>query len=140
RIAMVPGAGESEFEVSAGPLGRAGPPPGLAPVVVPGGIGRHKWSDRTLLDALEAEFAPALPLLVALDGFLLDTTRPHPFLRLDAPLSAPPLDGRILPGVTRAEILRTHDASESPLHIDDLANAAAVYVTSALRGLQEVRA
>jgi para-aminobenzoate synthetase/4-amino-4-deoxychorismate lyase len=105
-------------------------------VVIPGGIGAHKWSDRTLLEALEAQHAPALPLLVDLDGFLLETTRTNIFLRLDGGLATPPLDGRILPGVTRAQIVRTHHATERPLHLDDLAAADAIYLTSALRGLQ----
>ena len=54
----------------------------LAPVTVPGGIGAHKWIDRRLLDALAEQVAPALPLLVDLDGYVLESWGANVFARL----------------------------------------------------------
>jgi para-aminobenzoate synthetase / 4-amino-4-deoxychorismate lyase len=138
RLSATPDADRLDYDVQVGPLGEMrAPPPRLHAVVVPGGIGAHKWSDRGLLDALEARFAPALALLVDVDGLLLETTRTNIFVARGGRLLTPPLDGRILPGVTRARILRDNPvAAEHPLDLDDLATADAIYVTSALRGLQ----
>ncbi len=137
-----PGGDRIDVEVVVRPLGARSlaPPPALAAVVVPGGIGCDKWIDRALLDALDAEHAPALPLLVDLDGALLETTRANVFLLIGGRLLTPPLDGRILPGIARAHVLRTTpDAAEARLTLDDLAIADAVLITNALRGLQTVR-
>jgi para-aminobenzoate synthetase/4-amino-4-deoxychorismate lyase len=50
-------------------------------------------------------------------------------------LFAPPADGRILPGVTRARVLELEaDAVEEELPLDRLRAADGVFLTSALRG------
>lgn len=50
--------------------------------------------------------APAVPLLVDLDGALLEAAWANLLLvTADGALVTPPLDGRILPGVTRARTL-----------------------------------
>ena len=88
------------------PLPDASAPLTLAPVVVPGGLGAHKWRDRRLVDALTAAVGTATPLLVDLDGTLLEASWGNVFVvDGDGALSTPPLDGRILPGVTRARTL-----------------------------------
>jgi para-aminobenzoate synthetase/4-amino-4-deoxychorismate lyase len=117
----------------------------LVAVVVPGGLGERKWRDRRLIDALEEWVAPALPLLVDLDGRVLETTRANVFALVGDALVTPPLDGRILPGVTRAFALaqaRTAGISieERPLALSEVRDARGVLVTGALRGVQPVAA
>jgi para-aminobenzoate synthetase/4-amino-4-deoxychorismate lyase len=101
---------------------------------VPGGIGAHKWVDRRLLDELAEQTSPALPLLVDLDGFVLESWGANVFARLPGgALATPPLDGRILPGVARARLLAVHsDAREEPLTLAQVLASDEVYLTSAL--------
>ena len=101
---------------------------------MPGGIGAHKWIDRRLLDALDEQIAPALPLLVDLDGYVLESWGANVFARLSGgALVTPPLDGRILPGVARARLLSVHtDAREERLTLEALLAADEVFLTSAL--------
>jgi para-aminobenzoate synthetase/4-amino-4-deoxychorismate lyase len=108
----------------------------LRPVVLPGGLGAHKWRDRTLLESHEAEDPATLPLLLDADGFVLETSRTSVVVEAaDGTLHTPPADGRILPGVTVAGL----HAAPRALTLDDLRAAPAVYVASALRGLQSAR-
>ncbi len=129
RIDAVPG---EEATLTVTPLG--GPPRAiLRPVVVPGGLGPHKWRDRTLLEAHEADDPGMLPLLLDADGYVLETSRTSVVAQAaDGSRSTPPADGRILPGVTVAGT----GARPRRLTLADLAAADALYVTSALRGLQ----
>ncbi len=99
RIVLLPG-GEATLEVAA--LPQAGDL-ALASVVVPGGLGAHKWADRRLLDALSAAVAPAIALLTDVDGFVLEAAMANVFALLDETLVTPPCDGRILPGTMRAQ-------------------------------------
>ena len=129
RIDVVPGD-DGALELT--PLGELDPAV-LRPVVVPGGLGPHKWRDRTLLEAHEADDAATMPLLIDADGFVLETARANVVLRdAGGTLHTPPPDGRILPGVTVAG----SGARPRRLTLADLRVAQAVYVTSALRGLQ----
>lgn len=126
---------------------QAAPLPADAPVrlratTVPGGLGDRKWRDRRLIDALEEALEPEAPLLVDLDGAVLETTRANVFAWIDDALVTPALDGRLLPGVTRR---RTLDAArrlglrvqERALTLAELRHdARGVLVTGALRGLQ----
>ena len=116
----------------------------LEPVTVPGGLGAHKWLDRRLLDGLTAAVAPAIPLLVDLDGALLEAAWANLLLvTADGALVTPPLDGRILPGVTRARTLERARAldlavRERPCTLADLGAAAEVLLTSSLAGAAPV--
>jgi para-aminobenzoate synthetase/4-amino-4-deoxychorismate lyase len=115
----------------------------LAPVAVAGGLGDRKWRDRRLVDALDAVIAPSLPLLVDLDGGVLETTRANVLALFGDTLATPPLDGRILPGVTRARAIGVARElglaiAERPLGLDELAAADAVLTAGALRGLEAV--
>ena len=104
----------------------------MRPVVLPGGLGPHKWRDRRLLEAHEADDPGTIPLLLDADGRVLETSRASIVVRAaDGRLYTPPSDGRILPGVTAAR------AGARPRHLTlaDLEAAAALYVASALRGL-----
>ena len=91
-----------DAQLTVTPLGDI-PPAVLRPVVVPGGLGAHKWRDRALLESLEAEDPATLPLLLDADGLVLETSRTSVVVRgAHGDLSTPPADGRILPGVTAA--------------------------------------
>ena len=108
----------------------------LRPVIVPGGLGAHKWRDRTLLAAHEADDPAAMPLLLDADGLVLETSRASVVIRAhDGRLYTPPADGRILPGVTAAHA----QARPRAVTLDDLESARELYVASALRGLQPAR-
>ena len=125
------------WSVRGGPEPRAaGGPVELAPVCVPGGLGSHKWADRRLLDALTGAVHPALPLLVDLDGFVLEASRANVVIREGDSLFTPPRDGRILPGVGLAE---WREAVEDAIPLDRLERADAVYLVNALRGVEVVR-
>jgi para-aminobenzoate synthetase/4-amino-4-deoxychorismate lyase len=106
---------------------------------VPGGLGRHKWSDRRLLEAIEASLPGEPPLLVDADGQLLEASRANVFvLGPDGILRTPPDDGRILPGIARSLVLSRAgalglDVSAARLVLDDLIRARGVVLTSALR-------
>jgi para-aminobenzoate synthetase / 4-amino-4-deoxychorismate lyase len=106
---------------------------------VPGGLGRHKWADRRLLEAIEASGPGEPPLLVDADGFLLEASRANVFvLGPDGILRTPPDDGRILPGIARSLVLSCApalglDVSAARLVLDDLIHARGVVLTSALR-------
>ena len=113
-------------------------PIALAPVVLPGGLGEHKWRDRTLLDAL-AERHGAMPLLVDADGGVLEAAISNVWLLEGDALVTPPADGRILPGVTRARLLAAVGGREEPCDLDRLAAADAVLLTSSI-GLVRVAA
>ena len=106
---------------------------------VPGGLGCHKWTDRRLIDAMEAASGEELPLLVDADGYVLEASRASVFaLVAGGVLRTPPDDGRILPGVARARVLEYAreielEISTAPLAYDELVSAEAVVLTSALR-------
>jgi para-aminobenzoate synthetase/4-amino-4-deoxychorismate lyase len=130
RIDLVPGE-DATIAVTA--LAPASGSALLRAVVLPGGLGPHKWRDRTLLEAHEADDPGTLPLLLDADGYVLEASRASVLVEaVDGTLLTPPADGRILPGVT---VART-GATARRLTRDDLRDAAAVYVTSALRGRQ----
>jgi para-aminobenzoate synthetase/4-amino-4-deoxychorismate lyase len=118
-------------------------PSEIALVTVSGWNGAHKWADRELLGGLEAELAPAVPVLVDEDGSVLEGSRSNLFaVRRDAVVT-PPTDGRILPGVARAraiEVARTAgiEVIEQPLSVDDLAAADEVFMTGGVRGVEPV--
>jgi para-aminobenzoate synthetase/4-amino-4-deoxychorismate lyase len=118
------------------------PEPGevvLEPVVLAGGLGDRKWRDRRWVEAAERATAPAVPLLVDADGQVLETTRANVFAVLaDGAVITPPLDGRILPGVTRAAAAEALGAQARVTTLADLASAEAVLVCNALRGLEVV--
>jgi para-aminobenzoate synthetase/4-amino-4-deoxychorismate lyase len=118
-------------------------PVALQPVTVPGGLGAHKWRDRRLLEALEAASGPRAPVLVDLDGLVLETSRSSVLAVIDGTLVTPPLDGRILPGVARARALADAVAlgiavEERPLALAELVRADAALACNALRGVEPV--
>ncbi len=117
----------------------------VALVAYPGGHGGRKRVDRRALERLDAQVAPAVPVLCDLDGSVLEATWANVFALVDGRLRTPPLDGRILDGVTRRALLdeavdlglalRIGRLDAATLHAAD-----AVLLTSAVRGLVWVRA
>jgi para-aminobenzoate synthetase/4-amino-4-deoxychorismate lyase len=99
------------------------------PIVIPGGLGEHKWIDRTIVDGPEA-------LLVDLDGTVLESTRGSIWIVEGDRIVTPPTDGRILPGVTRQYVLAFEDAAVEEVPYERLLGADDAFVTSAVRGLQ----
>ena len=104
--------------------------------VVPGGLGPHKLSDRARLRSL----APVgvTPLIADEDGSVLEAAWGNLWVREGDRLITPPTDGRLLPGVTRAQLLALAPElgltiAEEPITRERLQNADAVVLTSALR-------
>jgi para-aminobenzoate synthetase/4-amino-4-deoxychorismate lyase len=129
---------DGQLSLQVAPLPAPGPI-ALRAVSVPGGLGDRKWRDRRLIDALEDLTEPELPLLTDLDGWVLETTRATVFAWIGDRLVTPPLDGRILPGVTRRRLIEgTGAVVERPLALAELHAARGVLVTGALRGPQLV--
>jgi para-aminobenzoate synthetase / 4-amino-4-deoxychorismate lyase len=107
----------------------------LAPLVVPGGLGHHKWRDRRLLDS-----RPATPTPLLLDAHhaVLEAAWGNIWLLEGDRLITPPADGRILPGVTRAVLLERSAslglrAIEEPISLERARAAEVTFVTSAIR-------
>ncbi len=116
--------------VEAAPLGPDPRYTALAPFVLPGGIGPHKYSDRRLLDAIAQAAGPqALPLLMDADGAVLEATWANLLIESGGRLISPPDDGRALAGIGRRRL--RYD--EEPVQLDRLLAADALYLTSALR-------
>ncbi len=141
--ARAAGTGRLRLDLGAGGAltTRSGPFPAaagsvvLAPVLLPGGLGAHKWADRRLLDALAAGLG-AVPLLVDGDGAVLEAAWASVWLQEGERLVTPPADGRLLPGVTRAALLAEEPrCSAEPVDLARLLAAEGLRVSSALRGL-----
>lgn len=116
----------------------------LTPVAVAGGIGAHKWADRRLIGRAEASTDPALPLIVDSDGALLEGSRGSLFLVVGEGVLTPAADGRLLPGITRAQVLKAAGAlgmevREEVLGPDRLAGADEAFMAGAVRGVEPVR-
>jgi para-aminobenzoate synthetase/4-amino-4-deoxychorismate lyase len=106
-------------------------PIAVAPVVLPGGLGAHKWRDRALVEAL-AQRLGAIPLLVDADGAVLEAAHANLFLVEGDQLLTPPADGRLLPGVTRARVIAATNAVEAPIDLDRLDAADAAFLSSSI--------
>ena len=114
----------------------------LTPQIVPGGLGQHKWIDRSILGPVSG---PIDPLLIDTDGSVLESGRANVFVVLDDGVHTPPLDGRILPGTARARIIEQLTAAGIPvlqrrLTTDDFTRASEVFVSNTLRGVVPVTA
>src|SRR3984885_10152677 len=153
RITVRPVGGPLQATVEVVPQSQAAQPSDamavtLRPVTLPRGIGAHKYRDRRLLAALAAQ-AQAGPdqhlLLIDETGELLETDRANVFAVMDGVLLTPPADGRLLPGTTRAAVLRAAHGrgirvGQKPLTLDELTEATEVFVTNAVAGILPVTA
>jgi para-aminobenzoate synthetase/4-amino-4-deoxychorismate lyase len=127
---LVDGTG---VQVSTGPPAPDGPVR-LRPVVLPGGLGRHKWADRALIDMLSG---PGItPLFCDLDGTVLEAGYAAVAIVEGNQLVVPPLDGRLLPSVSRARLLERTDLRTvvEPFTLERARRADTFLLTSALRG------
>lgn len=135
--------GEVEVTLAVRPIDDDVPAWSLRTRTVAGGLGEHKWSDRS---ALGAPLGAAVdPLLVDVDGSLLETGRASLFCVHDDGVHTPAADGRILPGTARARVVELLTAASVPvfqrrLTADDLARSSEVFVTNSLRGVVPVTA
>ena len=116
----------------------------LAAIVVDGGLGAHKWSDRRMLDQAQSDCGAALPLLLDADGSVLEVSRGNVFLVRDGSLVTPVTDGRLLPGVARRRVMEAAAAEGIRLHEelvshDQLSGADEVFVSGSVRGVEPVR-
>ncbi|HSK50777.1 MAG TPA: aminotransferase class IV [Solirubrobacterales bacterium] len=103
-----------------------------------GGLGAHKWVDRTALAGFQE---PEVALLVDADGSVLEASRANVFAVRDGQLLTPPTDGRILPGTARGALFEVAveagiEVGEQRLALDDLRTADEVFLTGSVRGLQ----
>jgi para-aminobenzoate synthetase / 4-amino-4-deoxychorismate lyase len=98
-------------------------------LVIPGGLGRHKWIDREIVEGPER-------VIVDLDGTALETSRGSLWIVEEDRIVTPPTDGRILPGVTRDYVLSFPTATVEEISYERLRTADAIFITSAVRGLQ----
>jgi para-aminobenzoate synthetase/4-amino-4-deoxychorismate lyase len=116
--------------------------PEIALVRISRGFGRHKLLDRDWLAKAES-MAPrgARALLVTTGDDVLESTRANVLILREGELSTPPLDGQILPGVTRALVLDRARRSgvavrEERLSLDDLRAADVVLLSGSVRLLE----
>lgn len=108
---------------------------------LPGGLGPHKWVDRSLLPAAATR---ATPLLLDAGGEVLEAGRANVFAVFGGALATPPADGRILPGITRAttiEIARGEgiEVEERWIGREELLGADEVFLTGSVRGVESAR-
>jgi para-aminobenzoate synthetase / 4-amino-4-deoxychorismate lyase len=144
RLTVIPTrSSELSLEVDAGELGDwphfPERPVSLRPHQVNGGLGCHKWVDRA---ALPSAAPGEAPLLVDGDE-VLEAAWASVFAVRDGALFTPPLDGRILPGVTRATMVdlahaRGIETIEGVLPLDELRKADEVFLTNSIRGVEIV--
>ena len=104
------------------------------------GHGSNKIAKRQELEALEAQAAPAVPLLVDGSNNILETTRHNVFIVEGESLLTPPLDGRILPGVTRQVVISEAQklgltCREEPLTLKRAEAASGMLLTNAVIGI-----
>jgi para-aminobenzoate synthetase/4-amino-4-deoxychorismate lyase len=117
----------------------------LRPFVIHGGLGAHKWADRTGLARAESRESDGfLPLVLDGGGEVLEASRANIFAVEEGTLLTPAADGRILPGVARAraiEAARTLgiDLREETLGIERLIAAGEAFLTGSVRGVEPVR-
>lgn len=117
---------------------------GLRSTTVDGGLGEHKWVDRRLLDRAAVELSgEELPLLLDADGGVLEASRASVFAIIDECVLTPPIDGRILPSIARAQAIEVAIAAgievrEERLTLMDL-RLAEVFLTGSVRGVEPVK-
>jgi para-aminobenzoate synthetase/4-amino-4-deoxychorismate lyase len=113
--------------------------PGEEAVLIPAqtGFGAYKWSERQRQEELEAAYPGKIVMLGDAEG-LLETTRANVFAVVGDRLVTPPLDGRVLPGVTRTILLELAPdmGVEIELRVPGLGEARALAVASSVAGMR----
>ncbi len=141
RLIAVPGPEGLEVSAETSPvaLEPTSEPVVLAPALLPGGLGRHKWVDRRLLGELEQRLG-AVPLLVDLDGDVLEAAFANVWIAEGGALVTPPLDERLLPGTVRASLIAAAreagiEVHEETISLERLGAADELLLSSSVRGL-----
>jgi para-aminobenzoate synthetase/4-amino-4-deoxychorismate lyase len=144
RVTARPARGGLELTVRSSPLPATRPPVTLRTVTIPGGLGAHKWVDRRLIEAFEADVAPRQPVFCDVDGLVLEASRSNVFV-VDGggTLVTPPVGGRLLPGVTRGSILGIAgrlglDVRVEEVSVERLARAREVFVSGSIGRVEAV--
>lgn len=133
RVDVIPGGDPLRFAVATTALDSNRPRRyALTPVTVAGGHGPHKWRDRRALHGDRA-----VPLLVDVDGSVLEAAWANVWLLDGRQLNTPPADGRLLAGVTRARLLELAPslglrATERRISLEEARAAPTVLLTSSL--------
>lgn len=105
----------------------------------------HKFVDRDALNNAEIGLGQNESVVFAdSQGCMLEGSRSNLFVVRDGRICTPPLDGRILPGVTRQVILNYADdvgvpTTIAPVTLDELAASDGAFLTNSIRGVQWVR-
>jgi para-aminobenzoate synthetase / 4-amino-4-deoxychorismate lyase len=133
----------ADLEVEAGEIDRSlhfpKRPIALRTHEVRGGLGCHKWADRARVPT-----SPAGEAALLVDGGeVLEASRANVFAVRRGAVFTPPLDGRILPGVTRATTIELAQAAgielvETTLAVEDLGQYDEVFLTNSIRGIEAV--
>jgi para-aminobenzoate synthetase/4-amino-4-deoxychorismate lyase len=151
RLTIAPeGDGRLGFELAAGEIEPATVFPtrergaALRSIVIEGGLGPHKWADRSTLERAKALPTEAVPLLLDGDGSVLEASRANVFVVHQGTLTTPSADGRILPGIARARTIEIAEAigielGERAVELSDLLDAEEVFLTGSVRGIEPVR-
>jgi para-aminobenzoate synthetase / 4-amino-4-deoxychorismate lyase len=131
RLRVVLGP-DGRAEVGVTPVTAPPAPVELRPVLIAGGLGAHKWADRSPFDGVEGPGRSAL--LCDMDGGVLEAGSANVWLIEGDRLVTPRSDGRILAGVTRARVLALAGAEEADhISLARLAAADGIVITSAIR-------
>lgn len=151
RITVIPaGEGRTRMSISTAEVERPLVFPSaehavpLRSFAVEGGLGAHKWADRSLLESAAASSAGEVPLLLDRDGGVLEASRGSVFLVRDESLLTPVTDGRILPGIARGRVLEVAgatgiEAREESLTLGDLHRGDEAFLAGSVRGVEPVR-
>jgi para-aminobenzoate synthetase component I len=147
RITARPSGGPLQARAEVLPLDHQAASVRLRPTVIAGGLGGHKWLDRRMLADLTRSMAldqDEQLLIEDADGAVLETDRANIFAVIDGVLHTPPVDGRLLPGVTREAVLRAArveglGVSVTALPTPRLQAASEVFVTNSVCGVRPVR-
>jgi para-aminobenzoate synthetase/4-amino-4-deoxychorismate lyase len=105
---------------------------------ISGGLGPHKWAHRPGINRPAPGEAGAL---ITDEGEVLEAGWANVFAVRAGTLFTPPLDGRLLPGTTRAAVLELAAqqeiaTNEQPIHASDLLNAEETFLTGSIRGIE----
>jgi para-aminobenzoate synthetase/4-amino-4-deoxychorismate lyase len=142
RILARPTEGRLQVNLDARPLGPRAVSSTLRYCSRPDHSWRHKWIDRSALNAAETAVAPDLPLFgsPARTDDIAETSRGNIFIQdQDGSWCTPPLDEHVLPGVTRREVVDVLDDQQTPAVIRrctpaDLLRSRSAFWTSSLSG------
>jgi para-aminobenzoate synthetase/4-amino-4-deoxychorismate lyase len=105
---------------------------------IAGGLGPHKWAHRP---GINRPGPNELGALIVDEGEVLEAGWANVFAVRGGTLFTPPLDGRLLPGTTRAALVAIAaeeeiETCEEPVTPEDLLNAEEVFLSGSIRGIE----